>query len=255
MHLGLWLSEKMSSDSSIESPVLSLDSAKPDMSKRRTMMMGAGLAGAAFLPQIGCTQDGNGNWHGQPGFGGKGHMNFDTGQDWIKAFYESNEKVVTYYADDFVFEDTTLFQNITSKEELTTAFMPFQNKDPKSPIGLHYFDVVRYDGGIANNTKATIRKERPEWYTEEEYSIVDEIFQGSELEYDEWGVMTWVWKGVHNVDFLGLPAAGKSTMTRGTTFHLYKNRKIVREFTSWDFRRIAVELGAAEPPFKFWKKA
>jgi steroid delta-isomerase-like uncharacterized protein len=66
--------------------------------------------------------------------------------------------------------------------------------------------------------------------------------------------MNWVWKATHNMYFLGLPAKGKTTHTRGITFHCYKNRKIVREFTYWNFRGVAIQLGAFPPPDQFWLK-
>ncbi len=49
-----------------------------------------------------------------------------------------------------------------------------------------------------------------------------------------------------------MPATGKTTPTRGITFHLYRERKVVREFTFWNFRDVAIQLGAAEPQVKFW---
>jgi steroid delta-isomerase-like uncharacterized protein len=72
------------------------------------------------------------------------------------------------------------------------------------------------------------------------------------IDYDEWGVMNWVWKATHNMDFLELPAKGKTTYTRGMTFHLYRERKVVREFTFWNFRGVAIQLGAFKPQEKFW---
>ncbi|MBA4284900.1 MAG: hypothetical protein C0434_05150 [Xanthomonadaceae bacterium] len=79
---------------------------------------------------------------------------------------------------------------------------------------------------------------------------------GIDLEYDEWAVMQWVWKAKHNADdFLGLKGAqGRTTTCRGITFHCYRNRKIVRETTQWNFREVGVQLGALEPPVLFWKK-
>jgi steroid delta-isomerase-like uncharacterized protein len=81
-----------------------------------------------------------------------------------------------------------------------------------------------------------------------------DTLKGAAYDYDEWAVMNWVWKAQHNMDFLGLPAKGKTTFCRGITFHAYKNRKIVREFTHWNFRDVGVQLGALEPQQKFWLK-
>jgi steroid delta-isomerase-like uncharacterized protein len=189
------------------------------------------------------------------GFRGTGPMSFSTAQDWIKTFFESADKIVSYYADPFVFEDVTLYQTITDRAELHAAFVPFENKDPNSPIGVHYFDVIRYDGGRVRKGRGVLRKERPAIYTEAEYAEYGLPILLGDYEYDEWGMMSWIWKAVHKADFLGMPAAGKSTVTRGTTFHCYKNRKIVRDFTMWDMRHVAVQLGVIPAPTLFWKQA
>lgn len=52
--------------------------------------------------------------------------------------------------------------------------------------------------------------------------------------------------------FSELPAKGKTTYARGMTFHAYKDRKIVREFTYWNFRGVAIQLGVFKPQAKFW---
>ena len=231
MFLGPWLSLKEAG----EKP--------PEVTRRKMLALGAGALGAAAAPLT-----------ASAGFRGEGRMNFSTGQDWIKTFFESADKIITYYADQFVFEDATLFQTITDKEELHAAFVPFANKDPDSPVGVHYFDVIRYDGGHAPGSRGVLRPEKPKEYTDAEYAEFAAPIMLGDYEYDEWAVMNWIWKAEHAGDFLGLPAKGKSTMTRGITFHCYKDRKIVREYTLWDFRTVAIQLGQAEPPVLFWKR-
>lgn len=190
------------------------------------------------------------------GFSGEGEMNMSTGEDWIDTFFTGGaDAIIHYYADTFVFEDITLFQTITTKEELHAAFVPFNNAGPDSPAGVHQFDIVRYDGGKAGAHKGVLRKTTPEGYTEEDFQkLSQDIRLGADFDYDEFAVMNWLWKAKHNQDFLGLPAKGKTTVTRGITFHLYKDRKIVREFTFWNFRSVAIQLGALEPQQQFWKK-
>jgi Zn-dependent M16 (insulinase) family peptidase len=61
-------------------------------------------------------------------------------------------------------------------------------------------------------------------------------------------------RGPQTFSLEGIPAKGKTTFCRGITFHAYKNRKIVREFTHWNFRDVGVQLGALEPQQKFWLK-
>ncbi|CAA0107642.1 hypothetical protein [Zhongshania aliphaticivorans] len=187
------------------------------------------------------------------GFKGQGRMGMSTGEDWIDTFFnEGAAGIIHYYADDFVFEDITLFQTITDKEELYNAFLPF-NKD--SNVGKHYFDVVRYDGGLAGDRTAQLRLQMPPQYQPAEWDMwTKDTLEGADHSYDEWGVMQWVWKSEHYVDFLGLPATGKTTHTRGMTFHCYKDRKVVREYTYWNFRDVAIQLGVLPAPNKFWKK-
>src|SRR5690606_14313686 len=126
-----------------------------------------------------------------------------------------------------------------------------------SPAGVHQFDVIRYDGGPAGDRRGLARSTMPEGYGAEEWQTWSaDALLGIDHDYDEWGVMNWVWRAQHNMDeFLGLTGCqGKTTHTRGITFHCYRERKIVREFTFWNFRDVAIQLGALPPPHKFWLK-
>ena len=178
--------------------------------------------------------------------------NFETAERWLRGFFDLGaEEIVKLYADDFVWEDIELFKSITNKEELYKAFLPFDNPDPNSPFGEHRFELLVYDGGPAGVHKGVKRQSKapPEHWTEEEFRpYEEEIMQGADLDYDEWGVMRWVWKAKHNANFLGLPAAGKTTTSRGITVQHYKEGKIVRCSTSWNFRDFAYQLGVVEPP-------
>lgn len=195
---------------------------------------------------------------GGKGFKGRGRMGMSTGEDWIDTFFNGGAaEIVHYYADDFVFEDVTLFQTISNKDELYRAFLPFNNNGPDSPVGVHQFDIIRYDGGLAKNSRGIARKSLPEGYDAASWAAQSSgTLAGIDLEYDEWAVMQWVWKAKHNADdFLGLKGAkGKTTTCRGITFHCYRNRRIVRETTHWNFREVGVQLGALEPPALFWKQ-
>lgn len=211
---------------------------------------GAGALGAGFAASA------IGDEHAQ-GFKGKGRMGMRTGEDWIDTFYNGGaEEIIHYYADEFVFEDVTLFQTIDNKEDLYRAFLPFGNGGPDSPAGVHQFDVARYDGGPAGDKRGVQRTEIPAGYSPEMWQQWSaDPLAGADLGYDEWAVMNWVWKAKHNMDFLELPAKGKVTHTRGITFHLYRERKVVREFTHWNFRDVAIQLGVFKPQVKFWKAA
>ena len=188
------------------------------------------------------------------GFKGGGAMDRSTGEDWIDTFFSGGaEAIIHYYADEFVFEDITLFQTIDNKEDLYRAFLPFDDAGPDAPAGVHQFDVIRYDGGRAGAHRGVRRPAPPENYTPALWRAWSgATLRGADDDYDEWAVMNWVWKAKHNMDFLGMPAAGKTTHTRGITFHTYRNRRVVREFTYWNFRDVAVQLGAAPPQDQFW---
>ena len=190
------------------------------------------------------------------GFAGKGRMGMSSGEDWIDTFFNGGaDEIVHYYADQFVFEDVTLAQAISNKDDLYRAFLPFNNAGPDSPAGVHQFDVIRYDGGLAGDRRHIARTGTPEGYTDEEWiKWSGTSLMGADLDYDEWAVMNWVWKAKHNMDdFLGFKGAkGKTTFCHGITFHCYKKRKIVREFTHWNLRDVAIQIGALPPPVKFW---
>lgn len=223
--------------------------------RRRFLMRGASLlaAGSLSFPALGAEAPAR-----PKGFRGGGRMDMSSGEDWIDTFFNGGaEQIVHYYADDFVFEDATLFQAIDNKDDLYRAFLPFNNNGPDSPAGVHQFDVIRYDGGKAGDRKHIARKGIPEGYTAEEWATWSRTpLMGIALDYDEWAVMNWVWKARHNMDdFLGIKGAkGKTTHCHGTTFHCYHNRKIVREFTHWNLRDVAIQLGALPPQEKFWLK-
>ena len=238
MHLGF-----LNSEADDKTDDEKLNSRRKFMKTAGAMISVAGLApSAAFAGK-----------NKEPGFNGTGRMGMSTGEDWIDTFYTGGaEAIIHYYADDFVFEDITLFQTIQDKDELYRAFLPFGKG---SPAGEHQFDVLRYDGGMAGDRTAQLRMQNPGGYSDAEWQHWShDTFLGADHSYDEWCVMQWLWRGKHNVDFLGLPAIGKTTTTRGITFHCYKDRKIVRESTFWNYRDVAIQLGAAEPPLKFWQK-
>ena len=180
----------------------------------------------------------------------------DSAQDWVTAFFTKGaEEVLGYYADDFVWEDIEFAQTITTKEELYKAFIVFNDSGPESPFGVHKFEVLSFDGGRTPLAKAQTRDVgAPEGWSDREYhKYADNIFLGSNFEYDEWGYMQWIWKATHNEDFMGMSAKGKSTTTRGTTTQFYRDGKIVRCRTHWNFREFAVQLGLIAGPDEAWR--
>ncbi|GAB1423615.1 hypothetical protein MASR2M16_08490 [Thauera terpenica] len=189
--------------------------------------------------------------------GGARRKNFASAQDWVTAFFEKGaEEVLAYYAEDFVWEDIEFAQTITTKEDLYKAFVVFNNSGPESPFGVHLFEMISYDGGLApKGSKPETRKEGMPagWNAKDYHRLADKILIGSDFEYDEWGYMQWVWKATHNADFFGIPAAGKTTVTRGTTTQFYREGKIVRCRTHWNFREFAMQLGLIPTPDERWR--
>nr|ALR95950.1 alpha pinene oxide lyase [Pseudomonas rhodesiae]AUL81538.1 alpha-pinene oxide lyase [Pseudomonas rhodesiae] len=191
------------------------------------------------------------------GFKGTGRMNVDTAKDWIHTFFFGGaDVIIDYYADDFVFEDLTYFQTIDNKEDLHRAFVQFSNPQAaEGTSGTHDFDIIRYDGGLAGDHRAVMQP-KPDRWTQEEWDqwTAEASLGGHRNDYDEWANITWIWRATHTDDeFCGLTGMkGKTTYVRGQTFHLYKNRQIVREYTQWNFREVAVQVGAYPMPEKFW---
>ena len=135
-------------------------------------------------------------------------MNKEWAQSWIKSFGSSPEEGVSFYADEFVFEDVPLDQYIENDlDELYRCFVPYANKDASNGIGIHQFDVVDYVGD------------------------------------ENSGFILWEWSATDCAAFIGLPTGGKPLHTRGITGHIYKNGKVVREWTHSDQTAILRQLG------------
>ncbi|MFA7596418.1 MAG: hypothetical protein WCY92_08680 [Novosphingobium sp.] len=213
---------------------------------RRTMLRG-GILGAGCLAAAGLTGAASAAT-GAPS--GAGTRSLATGQKWIDAFFhEGAQGVAAYYADEFVFEDIILGQMINTKDDLLRAFEPFDNYGPDSPLGVHQFDIIRYNGGVRNNQADEFQVGTPQGY---DAAYWDEKTRdaraGATIDYDEWAIMHWLWKVQHNADFLGMPAKGKTTHTRGVTHHLYRNGKITQEYSYWNYRDVAIQLGVLPQP-------
>lgn len=181
---------------------------------------------------------------------GAGTRSFSAGQKWIDAFFHQGARAVAdYYADEFVFEDIILGQMVNTKPDLLRAFEPFDNYGPTSPLGVHQFDIIRYNGGTRNNQVNQFSTGTPPGYDPAYWDEkTHDARVGAQLDYDEWAIMHWVWKVQHNADFLTMPAKGKTTHTRGVTHHLYNKGKIVQEYSYWNYRDVAIQLGALPAP-------
>lgn len=179
-----------------------------------------------------------------------------TAQDWVTAFFDKGaEEVLGFYADDFVWEDIEFAQTVTTKEELYKAFVVFNNSGPDSPFGVHKFHMVSFDGGRCPAQKAEVNRGKPDYWPRAQFDrLAGGILVGADHEYDEWGYMQWIWQATHNEDFFGIPAKGKTTVTRGTTTQFYRNGKIVRCRTHWNFREFAMQLGLIPNPDEKWRE-
>ena len=189
---------------------------------------------------------------------GKRRKDYAAAEDWVTAFFNKGAEVVLgFYADKFVWEDVEFGQTILTKEDLYKAFVVFNNSGPTSPFGMHKFEMVSYDGGtVPAGQKAEIRKAAPVpagWDEKQFNRLSKNILLGSDFEYDEWGYMQWLWQASHNADFFGIPAKGKVTYTRGTTTQFYREGKIVRCRTHWNFREFAMQLGVIPYPDESWR--
>ncbi|MGH7934140.1 MAG: ester cyclase [Candidatus Binataceae bacterium] len=114
------------------------------------------------------------------------------------------EKVMAMYADDVQFEDVTFAHKVSGKVELRKFFAGFF--DPGS--GEHLFTVTNYTGGT------------------------------------DAGAAEWTWRGKHGGEFLGAPAAGKTTEARGVSVLTFHNGKIASQHDYWDSGTVLRQLGA-----------
>ena len=228
----------------------------------RSLLGAAGAAGAVGLAGCATADAASGGVQAMPAASAtppRQYKNFQAAQDWVTAFFDKGaEEVLGYYADDFVWEDIEFAQTITTKEELYKAFVVFNNSGPDSPFGVHKFEVITYDGGPAGASKGvTNTGPMPaDWqgYEADYNRFVNAERLGAGFDYDEWGYMQWIWKATHNSPFFGIEeAVGKTTVTRGTTTQMYKEGKIVRCRTHWNFREFAMQLGLIPPPSEDWR--
>lgn len=134
-------------------------------------------------------------------------MNKDWVQYWIKLFDRKGEELIALYAPEFYFIDINMQIEIENDLEALKEFHGiFDNSNPEEKYD--YFDVFDYAGD------------------------------------ERRGCFQWTWKAKHVGDFLGLPAAGKETETRGMTLMEWdENGKITREESICDLLRIFRQLG------------
>ena len=134
-------------------------------------------------------------------------MNLQWCQHWIKLFAGGTDELMGLYSPEFEFEDINFDLRISNDlPALRRFFEGFQIADPSKSY--NKFDVFHYVGDT------------------------------------NLGSFQWTWETKHAGDFLGVPAAGKITKTRGLTVMGWKQGKIVLERSIWDAIPVLKQLGA-----------
>ena len=139
-------------------------------------------------------------------------MNLKWAQYWIGLFADSTDELMTLYDPDIQFEDVNFGVQINSDlAALRSFYENFIIEDPETSY--NKFDVFDYVGD------------------------------------DRLGSFQWTWETKHADDFLGVPAAGKITKTRGVTVMGWNEEgKIVLERSIWDAIPVLQQLGAIPGP-------
>jgi steroid delta-isomerase-like uncharacterized protein len=116
--------------------------------------------------------------------------------DWAKEWIANlgTAKLLAMYAEDVKFEDVIFGHKANSKKELIAFFVAMGGPD----AGQHSFSFDGYSGNADS------------------------------------GAIEWTWHLKHGRDFLGVPAAGKETTTRGVTLMTFKDDKIASQRDYWD---------------------
>ena len=135
-------------------------------------------------------------------------MNREWAQYWINLFSAKTDELMSLYSPEFHFEDVNFGLEI--KNDLPALRGFFENfVNPDRSKGYNDFDVFDYVGD------------------------------------NRLGSFQWTWETKHAGEFLGVPAAGKVTKTRGVTVMGWnEDGKIVLERSIWDAIPVMQQLGA-----------
>jgi steroid delta-isomerase-like uncharacterized protein len=134
-------------------------------------------------------------------------MNLKWAQYWIGLFANSTDELMTLYDPGIQFEDVNFGLQINGDlRALRGFFEGFVIADPS--MSYNKFDVFDYVGD------------------------------------KRLGSFQWTWETKHAGDFLGVPAAGKITKTRGVTVMGWNEHgKIILERSIWDALPVLQQLG------------
>lgn len=137
-------------------------------------------------------------------------MNRGWAERWLSLFAGQTDTLIGLYADRFDFEDVNLGVRIVDDKEALRGF--FRNfASPETDQAYNRFEVDDYLGD------------------------------------DRFCAVQWTWRAKHEGDFLGIPAAGIETETRGMTVLGFRDGRIVTERAVWDVLPILRRLGAVAP--------
>lgn len=135
-------------------------------------------------------------------------MNKKWAQYWIGLFADNTDELMSLYSPEIQFEDVNF--DIQINQDISALRKFFENfiiEDPEASY--NKFDVFDYVGD------------------------------------DRLGSFQWTWETKHAADFLGVPAAGKTTKTRGVTVMGWNaDGKIILERSIWDAIPVMQQLGA-----------
>lgn len=126
--------------------------------------------------------------------------------DWAQRWLTSFgdlDQMMGMYDDNVQFEDIIFGEKARNKAELRHFFDAFS--DPQA--GRHSFRADSYSGGSTG------------------------------------GAVEWTWFADHITDFLGVPAQGKHTETRGVSVLTFEDGKIIAQHDLWDAAAIYRQLG------------
>ena len=134
-------------------------------------------------------------------------MNLQWTQYWINLFKDHTDELMSLYSETFEFEDINLGVHIKNDlPALRRFFEGFVIEDASQSY--NRFEVFDYVGD------------------------------------NRLGSFQWTWETKHADDFVGVPAAGKTTKSRGVTVMAWdENGKIILERSITDFVPIFKQLG------------
>jgi steroid delta-isomerase-like uncharacterized protein len=134
-------------------------------------------------------------------------MNLKWSQYWIGLFANNTEELMTLYSPKFLFEDINFGVRIQDDLDALRKF---------------------HSGFLIDKPEESYNK----------FEVFDYV--GDE----RLGSFQWTWETKHAGDFLGVPAAGKTTKTRGVTVMAWDNNgKITLERSIWDAVPVLKQLG------------